>query len=922
MSSDQPRDRHGDQPGRQERRTVGKFEVLEQIGRGAMGAVFRARQVPIDRIVALKILPPHLARNKDYTARFLREAKAAAHLNHPNIVQAIAAGKAGAYYYFAMEYVNGPTADEVVENEGPLRERRALEIVRDTARGLAHAHEHDIVHRDVKPDNILIAPDGTAKLADLGLAREAHNLDSRVTQSGVAVGTPNYISPEQAKATSELDGRTDIYSLAATLFHLVTGRPPYQGESSVETMYMHLHELPPDPREVRPEISAGTAAIIRRAMAKDRADRYQSADEMVQDLETLLRASKSGGKPPAVGDLAAGPVAARRTVETPLPGEHRPRRKKKNRTGLIVGGAVAAAGAAAVIAAAILFPGGPERTEPEHEAAEQKQSNEPSDRTGRELLGYVLKENAQHPDDYRAGLARWDRAVEELASDPVARARAEDARADLEERYREAAEAALASVAETAEMLAEQGNYDAALAEYEKLPPQFTDLLSEGVAAARDQIRADAEGHIRAAMAEAKRLSDDARPDHGLQKLNAVDSVRYAPLDPERARLRAELVQKADEVEADAQKRALAKARNAIDALLDRMETSGAEGKLAEAARLAREAEDDETYAPASDRLDAVLAVAAALDRAAAVRDTPLPDIFKPHLGKFVTLRTRAGREIEGELKAARPDALVIDKKYYVMKQEKHRDYRVEYTDLAEETLAPFRPTWEPETGAEQMAAAILAVAAKDVDRLERALGAAKNHPLAPRYTDRLAALKMDDTKYKARAREDAAKKAWTEVIGPYTTERTLSSAEADKLVGLLDAYVAEHGGTQFAESKAKDVARLRDAAARFSAEAAWALVQRLADRAPFTEAEARAAWEALDNFEEHHGLSDLACGLREEIDGLRKKLDPHLPKVRFDSKLALEVWRAVGRTRHRHRFGATPTADGKGLEIPDNPVW
>ncbi|MFO7900267.1 MAG: SUMF1/EgtB/PvdO family nonheme iron enzyme [Planctomycetota bacterium] len=843
-------------------------------------------------------------------------------MNHPNIVQAIAAGKAGVYYYFAMEYVNGPTADQVVETEGPLPERRALEIIRDTARGLAHAHEHDIVHRDVKPDNILIAPDGTAKLADLGLAREAHNLDSRVTQSGVAVGTPNYISPEQAKAASELDGRTDLYSLAATLFHLVTGRPPYRGESSVETMYMHLHEPPPDPRAVRPEVSAGTAAIIRKAMAKARADRYQSAEEMVEDLEKLLRATKSGGTPPAVGDLVTGPFPARRTVETPLPGEHRPRRKAKNRTGLIVGGAVAAAGALAVIAAAILSPAGPERTEPEQEIAEQKQSDEPSGQTGRELLDYVVKENARHPDDYRAGLARWDRAIEALADDPVSRARAEDARAALAERYRGAAETALASVAETAETLAEQGNYDGALAEYAKLRPQFAELLSEGVTAGRDRIRADAESHVRAAMAEAQRLAEDGRPDQGLQKLKAIESVRCAPLDPERARVRAELVRKAAEVKADAQKRALAEARNAIDALLDRMEAAAAEGKLAEAATLARRAEGDGTYAAASDRLDAVLGVARALDRAAAVRNTPPADVFKPHLGKSMTLRTRAGREIEGELKEARPEALVIDKKYYVMKQEKHREYRVEYADLAEETLARFKPAWEPETTAGQIAAAILALAVKDADRVERALGAAKDHPLAPRYTDRLTALKMKDTRYKARAREDAARKAWTELIGPYTTKRTLTRADAERLIELLDAYAANHGGTPFAASKAKDIARLRDATARFSPETAWALIQRLTDKDPFSETEAKSAWDALDSFEERHGLTDFACERREEIDALRKTLDPHLPKLRFDSKLALEVWRAVGRTRHRHRFGATPTADDKGLEIPDNPVW
>ena len=241
---------------------VGGFEVLSEIGRGAMGAVFKARQVSVDRVVALKILPPRLAKNSNFINRFLREARSVAHLNHPNIVQAIDAGHAEPYFYFAMEYVDGPTADELLQSEGPLPERRALEIARDVARALQHAHEADIVHRDVKPDNILIGSDGAVKLADLGLARETVELDSRLTQTGMAVGTPDYISPEQARGETELDGRTDVYSLGATLYTLLAGAPPYDGESPVEIMYKHLHEPLPDLRDVNPNVSVAASAIV------------------------------------------------------------------------------------------------------------------------------------------------------------------------------------------------------------------------------------------------------------------------------------------------------------------------------------------------------------------------------------------------------------------------------------------------------------------------------------------------------------------------------------------------------------------------------------------------------------------------------------------------------------------------------------
>lgn len=323
---------------------LGGFELFHQIGRGASGTVFKARQLSMDRVVALKVLPPSLARNAAFIERFLREARAAAQLNHPNIVQAIDAGQAGPYYYFAMEYVAGRSAGEEVRATGPLPERRALEIVRDTARALAHAHAIGIIHRDIKPDNILIEPDGTAKLADLGLAREASPADSRLTRSGLPIGTPDYISPEQARGEGDLDGRTDIYSLGATLYHLLTGEPPYVHPSAVEVMSSHLHAPPPDPRKRSPRVSAAAAAIIRRAMSKNRDRRYPSAEEMLRDIESALAA-----QPPQAVSFAPRPAA---NVDPP------PRvaaRRIRRRTGAPVFIAVLIALAIVAVGAAVFW---------------------------------------------------------------------------------------------------------------------------------------------------------------------------------------------------------------------------------------------------------------------------------------------------------------------------------------------------------------------------------------------------------------------------------------------------------------------------------------------------------------------------------------------------------------------------------------
>ena len=270
-------------------RQIPGFQMLEKIGSGAMATVYKAKQLSLDRIVAVKVLPKHLSRDQEFVERFYKEGRAAAKLNHNNIVQAIDVGEAGGYYYFVMEYVEGESIHEQMARGKKFTEKEALNIVIQTARALAHAHERGFIHRDVKPKNIMLASNGVVKLADLGLAREIADLRAAATEAGRAYGTPYYIAPEQIRGERDLDARIDIYSLGATAYHMVTGRVPFEGPNPSAIMHKHLKQelIPPD--HINTKLSAGTAEVIEMMMAKNRDSRYKTAKDMLVDMECIAK---------------------------------------------------------------------------------------------------------------------------------------------------------------------------------------------------------------------------------------------------------------------------------------------------------------------------------------------------------------------------------------------------------------------------------------------------------------------------------------------------------------------------------------------------------------------------------------------------------------------------------------------------------
>jgi serine/threonine protein kinase len=300
-------------------RTIAGFQIGAKLGQGAMGTVYQAEQMSLKRDVALKIMAPHIAADQEACVRFLREARTAAAVNHPNIIGIIDAGQDNGQLFMALELVSGGDASQLAARfNGILPELRALEIIRDCCLGLNALYEAHLIHRDIKPSNIFIARDGTAKLADLGLARNDRG-DDRLTVTGFAVGTPAFMSPEQAGGEHDIDIRSDIYSLGATLFALVTGSQPFTGNGPFAIAAKVLTKPAPDPRALNPSVSLPTAAAILRTLSKKPAERFQTPMEMYAALEAAAHELGSDPvAPPPNQRLEPGATPAAATRHTQL----------------------------------------------------------------------------------------------------------------------------------------------------------------------------------------------------------------------------------------------------------------------------------------------------------------------------------------------------------------------------------------------------------------------------------------------------------------------------------------------------------------------------------------------------------------------------------------------------------------------------
>ena len=301
-----------------------RYKVLAELGAGGMGVVYKAEHTMMGRVVALKVMAPHLTAKASAVDRFHREVKAAAKLMHPNIVTAHDADAAGGLHFLVMEYVDGVSLDRLVRRRGPLAVTLAAQLARQAALGLQHAHEKDMVHRDIKPQNIMVSRKGQVKILDFGLARfardaEADGVKAQATAANLLMGTPEYLSPEQAKNSSNVDSRSDIYSLGCTLYFLLTARVPFPDATTlIDKLLAHTQEEATPVRDIRPEVPEGLAAVVAKMMAKNPDDRYRTPADAANALLPFTKEADPAALPQTTPVVAIPVMAA---VPTPVAAE-------------------------------------------------------------------------------------------------------------------------------------------------------------------------------------------------------------------------------------------------------------------------------------------------------------------------------------------------------------------------------------------------------------------------------------------------------------------------------------------------------------------------------------------------------------------------------------------------------------------------
>ncbi len=450
---------------------IGRYEIIAEIGRGAMGVVYRAKQIDLDREVALKVIRKGISQDRDYRKRFMREARIAASLNHPNIIRAIDAGETQQHFYFAMELFDSPNLLKILKRgKEPLGENLVLKVAIQMSRALTHAEEVKLVHRDIKPENILFDENsGMAKLTDMGLAKSTENEKANLTQAGSTLGTPYYISPESIEAEKMVDIRSDIYSLGATMYHLLTGVVPFEAETVFKILKKHVGEQPVPLRSRNPVISQEMNRIVLKTMEKDPDRRHQSPMDLEEDL---VRLEKLGPEKAF--------AAAKAEEASPRPPKRRRRRGKAAHPLLLIGVPVTVAVVAGVILIAIAAGGGGggDKPGPSKPGEEKKAAHEPSlPGSGsrkpddppkkavdaeKEELAKIRRFAVEKPDDFDGIISRYKDLAASASNDEVAAKCIEEA-SEWEKRRHEARLRSLDSEFKLAEGLALKKEYGPAI---------------------------------------------------------------------------------------------------------------------------------------------------------------------------------------------------------------------------------------------------------------------------------------------------------------------------------------------------------------------------------------------------------------------------------------------------------------------------
>lgn len=467
--------------GKSNEKQLGPYLVQKKIGQGGMGAVYLALDTRDNRLVALKVLVPSLTSDPIFIQRFEREARVASVIDHPKVVKCYETGQEQNFRYMALEYVEGGDVLSLLK-EGPLSEPKATQIALDVAEGLAAAHAASILHRDIKPQNILIHKDGSAKLADLGLARAED--DSTITQMGMVVGTPHYMSPEQALNNKDVDMRSDIYAFGATLYHMVCGKPPFEGATAVVVLEMHLKSQIPSPKEVVPGLSDGICHIIAKCMAKKKEGRYQTTADLLEDLQRVQNGQEPASEVLDPGDSTIRMLSIKKIVEA--------RKEKKlkgaapgtrRRSPLAKALGVIALTLASCLGAWLLFfnshppvKSGHEEASPVKKPVVLDSQQKANSQRLKDLYANVLKYAQENPEQYTLIIEKLNAFESEAQGTPWV-PRAQEERKKVETRLKERASQTLENIQKQMINLTSRD----ALAEAFRLLESFPDHLMPGL---------------------------------------------------------------------------------------------------------------------------------------------------------------------------------------------------------------------------------------------------------------------------------------------------------------------------------------------------------------------------------------------------------------------------------------------------------
>ncbi|RMG13901.1 MAG: hypothetical protein D6731_11360 [Planctomycetota bacterium] len=598
------------------------YRIEGEAGRGGMGVVYRARQLSMDRPVAVKILSRRLSKDEAFVAKFLAEAKAAAKLNHENVVSAIDAGEAGGLHYFVMEFVDGESVADRLDRGEVFDYERAFAIAEDVAMGLAHAHAAGLVHRDVKPENIMLTADGRAKLCDLGLAKPAQEAGTG-EKSATTEGTPYYCSPEQALGRTDIDPRSDIYSLGTTLYHMLTGEPPYDGETARAIMAKQVREPFPDLDAKLAAVPEPYRRLIEAMVVKDRERRLPSVRAFEERLlqarnargnGVAQRTRRSRASVAGLAGLAAACLGVGGGVLLALFGGGEGAVSETGRSGEGAEGAGAIASSTAGEPAPAVgggtapdrVPAPPQGTggadldvEPQPVAGGDE--GDPELKEARALFRSAREYQDRHPDDPWGARDRFARVVSRFPASPVAR-QAEAEMDALAESLQEAATSALGRLAQEVLRQLDAGDYRAALEEVNafaaRWKPRHVPQLAARLARLRASVTEQADARLKTALARV-----DAGEEAAYAELEQLAEV--LPEGPLAERARKRLVE-----------RARANARALRARARDRAFQTLREGHPDAARRLLEDALGDPASAPARELLERDLADLASFEEA------------------------------------------------------------------------------------------------------------------------------------------------------------------------------------------------------------------------------------------------------------------------------------------------------------------